>query len=83
MRQKKYTRKRKAGKAIGSGGFGCIFRPALRCASSRSSKRSKNKVSKLSFKFDGEREVKQLKLVKKYISQIPNYKKYFLLGNID
>ena len=84
MHQKKYTRKRKGGKAIGRGGFGCIFRPALKCASSRKSgKQSRKRVSKLGFKYNVEREMQQLSLVKKYLKKIPNYKKYFLLGDID
>ena len=28
---KRYTKKRKGGKAIDSGGFGCVFSPALKC----------------------------------------------------
>ena len=60
MHQKKYTRKKKAGKAIGSGGFGCIFRPALKCASSqKSSKQSRKRVSKLGLKYTVEREMQQ------------------------
>ena len=93
MHQKKYTRRKgkgkgkrkgKGGKAIGSGGFGCIFRPALQCASSpqESRKLSNNGVSKLSIKLDVEKEMQQLELLKKYIKQIPNYQKYFLLSDI-
>lgn len=83
MHQKKYTRKRKGGKAIGSGGFGCIFRPALNCTSHKYKKQSRKRVSKLGLKYSVEREMHQLLLVKKYIKKISNYKKYFLLNNID
>ena len=33
------------GKPIGSGGFGCVFRPALKC--SKSNTRKKNTVTKM------------------------------------
>ena len=34
----------KGGKVIGSGGFGCIFKPALKC---KNKDRQNNKISKL------------------------------------
>ena len=40
------TRKnRKGGKVIASGGFGCVFSPALKCQGKKS--RGKNMISKL------------------------------------
>ena len=45
MRKTKKCYKKKGGKAIGSGGYGCVFYPALKCEGSTD--REKNKISKL------------------------------------
>ena len=36
-RKKEMTRKRVGGKVLSSGGFGCVFRPALLCKTSKKS----------------------------------------------
>ena len=73
----KYTQR--GGKVIDSGGYGCIFSPALKCKNKK--KRTKG-ISKLSFKFDSDEEFRIINKIDSYLSKIPNYKKYFLLGNI-
>lgn len=79
----KKTRKKsknKGGKAIDSGGFGCVFSPALKCYN------SKNRtigISKLSFVENSNVEWNVLKDVKKLLSKIPNYNNYFLISNIS
>mgnify|MGYP003325205145 CR=1 FL=1 len=76
---KRYTKKKKGGEAIDSGGFGCVFSPALKCKNK--TKRS-NGISKLSLKQMSDDEWKILSDVNKLLSKIPNYKNYFLLDNI-
>tara|TARA_B100001093_G_C26789619_1_gene998382 strand:+ start:552 stop:1763 length:1212 start_codon:yes stop_codon:yes gene_type:complete len=75
------TRKKKAGRAVDSGGYGCLFIPQLEC---RNRKKSTRKgVSKLGINYDLESEWKQFIRIKKYLKKIPNYKKYFLIDNIN
>jgi hypothetical protein len=68
------------GKVIDSGGYGCVFKPALKCYGS---KKRTNGISKLGIKKESLQEWDNLLLVKKYISKIPNYNRYFLLSNLD
>ena len=42
------SKKKSGGKVIASGGFGCVFRPALKCKGQTS--REKNKITKLMLK---------------------------------
>ena len=79
----KHTRKRRSrgGEVIGSGGFGCVFRPALRCKSKK--QRDDNKVSKLMMKKYIQREHKNIRDIEKQVKSIPHYQKYFLVGNIS
>jgi len=46
------------GKVIGSGGYGCVFRPALRC--NRTRKRLSKTISKLMLKKHVKREYMQI-----------------------
>lgn len=76
---KKYTKKHKGGKVIDSGGFGCVFIPALKC---RNNKTRTKGISKLSFANETNIEWNKLTTIKKYLSKIPNYSKYFLIKDI-
>lgn len=84
MRQhNKKTRKKsknKGGKAIDSGGYGCIFSPALKCSNKKT---RTNGISKLSFIENSNVEWNVLKNVKNMLSKIPNYNEYFLISNIS
>jgi hypothetical protein len=40
----------KAGAVVGSGGFGCVFRPSLKCVNKKTRKNSANEISKLMLK---------------------------------
>ena len=76
----------KGGKVITSGGFGCIFEPALRChLHSREMdilvENSKGQISKLMTIKNAQDEFKQIEKYKKMLSVIPNYEKYFLVNN--
>ena len=71
------------GEVIGSGGFGCVFKPSLKC---KGQKRSRNKdpkkISKLMTKRHTKEEFKEIEKFKKILSKIPNYDKYYLLNDI-
>lgn len=78
-RKNKKTKKRviTGGKVLASGGFGCIFQPALKCKGKTS--RRDNNVSKLMKK---KYALKEYAEVIKYLPQlkkIPNYQMYFLV----
>ena len=90
MNQKNKTKKknhniikktRKGGKVIGSGGFGCVFRPALKC--SKKTNRGANMVSKLMTKRHAKKEYSTIKKIKKKVSEIPQYSNYFLINNVS
>jgi len=68
------------GKVIGSGGFGCVFRPALKC---KGKKRTvKKMISKLMYVKHVKSEYQEIQLFKKLLHTIPNYSRYFLLDDI-
>jgi tRNA A-37 threonylcarbamoyl transferase component Bud32 len=70
------------GAAFEKGGFGCIFKPALRCKNSDVAPRP-NYVSKLIEKPRGKREYMYIYNIKKKLEHLPvNIKRYFLLDNI-
>lgn len=67
------------GKVIDSGGYGCIFKPALKC---EDKPREPEKISKLMTLRHSRKEYEIIMKYKEEIKKIPNYKKYFLLDNI-
>jgi serine/threonine protein kinase len=73
--------KNKGGKVIGSGGFGCVFDPPLKCLNSR--KREKNKISKLMIEKYAVSEFEEITNIKEKLETIPNYEDYFLLNDIN
>jgi len=80
LSSRKKTRKN-GGKAIGSGGFGCVFRPALKCKNRQT--RKKHMVSKVLLKKYANREYKTIKHIKDIVDEIPNYQRYFLVDNVE
>jgi serine/threonine protein kinase len=68
------------GKVIGSGGFGCVFDPQLKCLNMR--KRDKNKISKLMIERYAVSEFEEITNIKEKLETIPNYQDYFLLNDI-
>lgn len=74
------TRKNKGGKIIGSGGYGCVFRPALKCESSN--KREHGKITKLMTDKHATQEYEQIRQLKGLLHDIPNYEDYFLLNDV-
>jgi hypothetical protein len=67
------------GKAINSGGYGCIFKPALKC---NGKPRPRNKVSKLMTTRHSEEEYNFIMKYKKKLEHIPNYADYFLIEGV-
>jgi len=68
------------GEPIASGGYGCVFKPALQCKSSPG-KRWPGKITKLMLKKYAEREYQEIHRFQKILSSIPNYTHYFLLND--
>ena len=75
MKMKK-GRGRKGGEALASGGFGCIFKPALRCKGSNT---RINGVSKMSMEKHGKQEMLEIGRIKEKLKKINNYQKHYLL----
>lgn len=71
----------KGGKVIASGGFGCVFSPALKCEGKTT--REPNKVSKLMIEKYALQEYEEINNIKKKLEGIPSYTDYFLLSDIS
>ena len=78
--KKTRSKSRNGGDVIGSGSFGCVFKPALRCENSDT--RSSG-VSKLLEIEEANDEWTELNNVKSIVKNIPNYENYFLLSNLE
>ena len=77
----KKTKKRFGGKAVDAGSYGCVFKPAIKCASPQPVPYDSKSISKLMYSEDTEAELIEIAKVKKFISTIPNKEDYFLLSN--
>jgi serine/threonine protein kinase len=65
------------GKVIGSGGFGCVFDPVLKCEGS--STREPKKISKLMTERHAVKEYEEINLIKEKLKDVHNHKNYYLL----
>jgi hypothetical protein len=72
----------KGGDILASGGFGCVFKPALKCKNSTRDI-GDNTVSKLMTTKHATDEYNQIQAFKKVLEHIPNYKKYFLVDDFS
>jgi serine/threonine protein kinase len=82
MKTKKHRKKYKTGgKVIASGGFGCVFSPALKCQGKKT--RGKNRISKLLTKKHALSEYNEIQEFKKKLDKIPNYQNYFLIYDFN
>jgi serine/threonine protein kinase len=77
MTKTKKNYKNKGGKVIASGGYGCVFMPALKCEGA--SKRESNKISKLMTERHATQEYEEINKIKDKLDSIPNYQDYFLI----
>ena len=67
------------GKVLASGGFGCVFTPALKCIGKN--KRDKNKISKLMTNKHAKEEYDKIKYISVKLNKVPNYNDYFLIDD--
>ena len=84
QRKTKKYRKRTSvvgGDVIGSGGFGCVFRPALKCK--RKTKRKDHSVSKLLTRRHAKKEYDIIKRIRTKLRDIPHYSEYFLIDGVS
>ena len=72
----KRSRNRLGGVAVASGGFGCIFNPALKC---KNEKMISSGVSKMSIEQHGKQEMLEIERIRDKLKGIANYSKYYLL----
>jgi serine/threonine protein kinase len=79
-KSKKCKKYKKGGNVLASGGFGCVFRPALRCATTKTRKRGH--VSKLMTTKHATNEYNEITQFKERLHTIHNYSDYFLLDDI-
>jgi hypothetical protein len=82
----KSTRFKKGGKVIGSGGYGCIFSPALKCQDIDNINHNTNKsekISKLMTNRHTKDEYQEIMNFKPFIEKIPNYEDYFIMNDIN
>ena len=73
----------KGGKVIGSGGFGCIFKPALKCKTGSGSKTQGDNITKLMKKKYAIKEKMEVMKFNKLLKNIPNYSNYFLVDGFS
>jgi hypothetical protein len=69
-----------AGEAIAAGGYGCVFKPPIKCNDSTST--DEHGISKLMLKRHVRSEMDEIDKIKPYIDKIPNNKRYFLVEGI-
>jgi serine/threonine protein kinase len=69
----------KGGKVLDSGGFGCVFKPALKC---KNKSRPLGKISKLMASGDTDDEFYEISKYEPILKKIPNYRNYFIIDDI-
>ena len=80
-------RDKEGGNVLASGGFGCVFSPALKCndkTNENTQPQSKKKhISKLMLKKYAIQEYDEIKNIKEKLKYIHNYEDYFLIENFS
>ena len=71
---------KKGGNVIASGGYGCVFSPALKCEGS--TKRDTLKITKLMTTKHAKNEFDEINSIKEKLKNIPDYKDYFLVTDL-
>lgn len=80
VRRHKKTRRKKGGKAIAAGGYGCVFKPSLKCKGKAT---RQDGVSKLLLKKDANDEILEIKRIKPQLSKIKNFRNYFVIDGFS
>uniref|UniRef100_A0A6C0KTT7 Protein kinase domain-containing protein n=1 Tax=viral metagenome TaxID=1070528 RepID=A0A6C0KTT7_9ZZZZ len=78
-KNKNKSSKKVGGRVIESGGYGCVFKPALKC---KGKERIPNQISKLMLKKNAKTEYDDIVKFLPYLKKIPDYEKYFLVYDI-
>jgi serine/threonine protein kinase len=86
--KKRYSKKKylktskeyKGGSVLASGGYGCIFKPSLKCVGKE---RVDGQISKLMTSKHAKSEYNEIIRFKHILQKIPNYSNYFLVDNIS
>lgn len=68
------------GKVLASGGFGCVFSPALKCEGE--TKRANGKISKLMSEKHATQEYEEIVSIKTKLDTIKHYSDYFLINDV-
>jgi serine/threonine protein kinase len=69
------------GKVIASGGYGCVFSPALKCEGA--TKRENGKITKLMTERHAKEEYSEILSIKDKLDEIKNYRDYFLIYDLN
>lgn len=78
---KNTTTRKSGGSVLASGGFGCVFRPALVCKGNKN--RKPRYVSKLMTVRHADEEYKFINNIRSKLKGIPDFSNHFLLDDID
>jgi hypothetical protein len=68
-----------AGEPIAAGGFGCVFKPALKC---KDDDKRTNGISKMLTRRHANEEMDEIVRISPIIQKVPNNEDYFLISNI-
>jgi hypothetical protein len=82
-KNKKKNITRKGGSVIGSGGFGCVFRPQLKCKHESIRSLSKNRITKLMKEKYAHKEYNEIAKFRDILVNIPNHSNYFLVDGFS
>jgi len=82
-KKNRFVQKLKGGKVLGSGGYGCLLIPSVKCKNNVTSNFKNKNITKLMLAKNAQKEYDEIMKYKKSLTTIPNYKKYFLIDNID
>ena len=72
---------KEGGNVLASGGFGCVFSPALKCIGKN--KRDEGKISKLMTNNHAKEEYDEIKNINSKLNKIHKYKDYFLIDDFS
>lgn len=71
------------GKVMGSGGYGCLLIPSVKCKNKNDNEDANKNITKLMLAKNAQKEYDEIMKYKKILVAIPNYKKYFLIDDVE